>query len=83
MSNSSKTDWDRIGALADEGIDTSEIPALGEAFFSKAALRTPSQPVTVTVKVDPDVLAWFQSQGDQYEDRMNAALRIYVEAHKR
>jgi len=82
MSESSKTDWDRIGAMADEEIDTSDIPALSSSFFDKATLRTPRQPVAVTVHVDPDILAWFQAQGQECEPRMNAALRIYAEAHK-
>jgi uncharacterized protein (DUF4415 family) len=51
-------------------------------FFEKATLRTPRQPVAVTVHVDPDVLAWFQAQGREYEQRVNAALRIYAEAHE-
>jgi uncharacterized protein (DUF4415 family) len=32
--------------------------------------------------VDPDVLAWYQAQGEQWESKMRAALRIYVEAHQ-
>ena len=82
MNESSKTDWDRIGALGDEGIDTSDIPALSKPFFDRATLRTPAHPVAVTVHVDSDILAWFQAQGQQCEQRMNAALRIYAEAHK-
>jgi uncharacterized protein (DUF4415 family) len=82
MSESSKSDWDRIGAMGDEGIDTSDIPALSKAFFEKATLRVPRPPVAVTVHVDPDVLAWFQAQGQASEQRMNAALRIYAEAHR-
>lgn len=82
MSESSKTDWDRISAMGDEGIDTSDIPALSRSFFDKATLRTPRQPVAVTVHVDPDILAWFQAQGQECEPRMNAALRIYAEAHQ-
>ena len=82
MNEPSKTDWDRIGAMGDEAIDTSEIPPLSKAFFEKATLRTPRQPVAVTVHVDPDILAWFQAQGGEYEQRVNAALRIYAEAHQ-
>ena len=78
----SKTDWDRIGALGDEGIDTSDIPPLSETFFNKATLREPRRPVSVTMHIDPEVLAWFQAQGRRCEDRMNAALRIYADAHK-
>ena len=78
----SKTDWARIDALTDEGIDTSDIPALTQTFFERAKLRVPHQPVTVTLNVDADVLAWFQAQGAEYEKRINAALRIYAEAHE-
>jgi uncharacterized protein (DUF4415 family) len=38
--------------------------------------------ITVTVPVDAEVLEWFQAQGADYEQRMQAALRIYAEAHK-
>ena len=82
MNESSKTDWGRIGAMNDAAIEASDIPPLSKAFFEKATLRKPRQPVAVTVHVDPDILAWFQSQGQQCEDRMNAALRIYAEAHE-
>ena len=83
-----KLDWDEqknqadIRKHADEGIDTSDIPALSKSFFDKATLRTPRQPVAVTVHVDPDIPAWFQAQGQECEPRMNAALRIYAEAHQ-
>jgi uncharacterized protein (DUF4415 family) len=36
----------------------------------------------ITVTVDPDLLAWFRSQGDEFGQRINAALRIYAEAHE-
>jgi uncharacterized protein (DUF4415 family) len=78
----SKTDWARIDALTDETIDTSDIPPLSQTFFKRAVLRTPRQPVSVTLHLDPEVLEWFQAQGVEYEKRINAALRIYAEAHK-
>jgi uncharacterized protein (DUF4415 family) len=77
-----RTDWARIDALTDDTIDASDIPPLTEAFFARATLRWPRQPVTVTLHVDPDVLAWFKALGDGYEQRINAALRIYAEAHQ-
>ena len=82
MNKPSETNWERIDALTDDTIDTSEIPPLTESYFARATLRMPQQPIPVTVHVDPDVLAWFKAQGDEYEQRINAALRIYVEAHK-
>jgi uncharacterized protein (DUF4415 family) len=82
MKKPSETDWTRVEALTDETIDTSDIPPLTEAYFTRAELRLPKELVAVTVHVDPDVLAWFKAQGDEYEKRLNAALRIYVEAHR-
>jgi len=82
MNRPSETNWERIDALMDDMIDTSDIPALSESFFTRATLRIPRQPVVVTVHVDPDVWAWFKAQGKEYEQRINAALRIYAEAHK-
>ncbi|HEY4761900.1 MAG TPA: BrnA antitoxin family protein [Thermoguttaceae bacterium] len=68
--------------MSDELIDTSDIPPLSKSFFDKATLRMPRHLVAVTMNIDSDVLAWFQKHGDQYEQLMNAALRIYAEAHK-
>jgi uncharacterized protein (DUF4415 family) len=84
MSNTSRTNWAKVDALTDEEIDTSQAPAMSEEFFAKATWRMPrsSAPVAITVRVDPEVLAWFQAQGADYEQRMQAALRIYAEAHR-
>ena len=38
--------------------------------------------VTLTVQIDSDLPDWFKAQGDDYEQRVRAALRIYAEAHK-
>jgi uncharacterized protein (DUF4415 family) len=65
-----------------EAINTSDIPPLSKGFFDRATLRAPRQPVVITVHIDPDTLAWFQAQGQECEPRMNAALRIYAEAHQ-
>ena len=69
--------------MADEEIDTSDIPALSKDFFARATLRLPvsDQPV-VAVRIDPDTLKWFQSQGEDAENQMAAALRLYAEAHQ-
>lgn len=84
MPHSSKTDWARIDAMADDDIDTSDIPPLDTDFFENAELRLPHQPqqVSVTIAVDADVVAWYQAQGTEGLQRMNAALRIYANAHR-
>ena len=80
--SSSATDWERIDKLSDKQIDTSDIPPLDAEFFARATLQMPSQ-FTVVLNVDADVLEWFQAQGEKSKERMDAALRIYAEAHKR
>ena len=82
MSNISRTDWSRIDAMTDEEIDTSDIPPLSDEFFFKAKLRMPSSLATVSIRVDAETLAWFQSKGEKAEQHMAAALRIYAEAQK-
>jgi len=81
MNNTSKTDWERVDAMRDEDIDTSDIPPLSEEFWAKAKLRTPKQ-ITASVQIDPETFAWFQSQGENAAQQMSAALKIYAEAHK-
>lgn len=82
MSKPSETNWDKVDSLDDETIDTSDISPLSDAFFSRATLRPPGPAVPVTLDMDPEILAWFQSQGGAWEQRINAALRLYAEAHK-
>ncbi len=83
MNKPSATDWTRVDALRDEQIDSSDIPELPESFFARATWRTPPDPVQpVTLHIDAAVLAWFQAQGEGWERRLNAALRIYMEAHQ-
>jgi len=78
----SETNLERFDELADEMIDTSDIPPLSDDFFERASWRMPESPVTITVQVDPEVLAWFRAQGAEWERRAAAALRIYAEAHR-
>lgn len=79
----SRTDWDALRTMTDEEINYSDIPPLDDSFFERASLRLPEgQGVVVTMRVDPDVFAWFNTQADDWEQRMRAALRIYVEAHR-
>ena len=82
MSNTSEANWAKLDALSEPEIDTSDIPPLTEAFFNKSRWWKPVSSLNALVQVDPQTLAWFQSQGDDYEKKMAAALRIYAEAHQ-
>jgi uncharacterized protein (DUF4415 family) len=76
----SKTNWAKVDVLADDDIDTSDSPELDNSFFERASVRLPSQKAVV-LHVDADVLEWFKAQS-AYEARINAALKLYAEAHK-
>lgn len=78
----SGTDWARIDSMTDEEIDTSDIPPLDDEFFAAAKWRMPKGKTAVTLSVDEDVLKWFEAQGAEFQQRINAALRIYAEAHQ-
>ncbi|MDQ2746822.1 MAG: BrnA antitoxin family protein [Acidobacteriota bacterium] len=83
MKKQSETDWARIDALTDEEIDTSDIPPLDDDFFARAEWRMPEKNRAVTLSVNSEVLKWFEGQGADFQQRINAALKIYAEAHQK
>lgn len=56
MNDISKTNWEKVDALTEEEIDTSDIPPLTEEFFSKSKWWKPITSLNVVVQVDPDTL---------------------------
>jgi uncharacterized protein (DUF4415 family) len=82
MNKHTRTNLERLDAMTDEMIDTSDIPPLTDEFFTTAKWRMPKREVTVTVQVESEVLEWFKAQGDNYERYLAAALRIYAQAHQ-
>ena len=68
--------------MTDDETDTSDIPPLADAFFANAKLRLPKGKVPVVMSVDADVFQWFKSQGAEYQNLINTALRIYAEEPK-
>lgn len=79
----SATNWERIDQMMDEEIDTSDIPPLDDAFFARAQWQMPKEKTAVMLSVDDEVLKWFEAQGAEFQQRINAALRIYAEAHQK
>lgn len=82
LNKKSQTDWARIDAMTDDEIDTSDIPELDDEFFAKAELRMPKNKTSVMLSVDSEVLEWFEDQGSEFQYRINAALKIYADAHR-
>ena len=77
-----KTELETLRKMQESDIDTTEMPVItnwGHAM--RGALHRPIKR-PLSLRVDADVIDWFQRQGAGYQSRMNAALREYVERHK-
>lgn len=61
-------------------IDYSEIPPLGEEFFTKAAEAWPPPKEQLTIRLDADVLNWLRANGRGYQTRINRILRTAMES---
>lgn len=77
------TDWARFDALTDEDIaravaeDPDAAPL--DIDWSDAKVYFPRGKQAMSLRIDPDVLAFFKATGKGYQTRMNAVLRTYVE----
>jgi uncharacterized protein (DUF4415 family) len=86
-SRKSKTDRKRLDAMKDEDIDLSEIPEVTPEMFARGIVRRGLKPVLrkkqLTLRVDSDVVEWYQKQGPGYQTKINSLLRAYMEEHAR
>ena len=81
----SDTDWERVKNMTEEEIEANALsdpdnPPLEEDFWKNAILVIPGRKRPVQIRLDPDVLLWFKSQGPRYQTRINAVLRSYMTA---
>jgi uncharacterized protein (DUF4415 family) len=81
MRKQSKTNWDRVDSLKESEIDYSDSSKLGSDFFAKA-VRWPGAKQLISLRLDPDILAFFKKQGRGYQTTINALLRRYMEAQQ-
>jgi uncharacterized protein (DUF4415 family) len=61
-------------------IDYSDIPPLGDEFFSKATEPWPPAKHQLTIRLDADVLNWLKANGKGYQTRINRILRAAMES---
>jgi uncharacterized protein (DUF4415 family) len=83
-----QTDWNKVRQLTDADIaaavadDPDAAPIADAAWFAKARVTIPDKK-PVSLRLDSDILAFFQEAGPRYQTRINQVLRAYVEAHKK
>src|ERR1700686_2498257 len=61
-------------------IDYSDIPPLGDEFFTKASVAWPPAKHQLTIRLDADVLNWLKANGRGYQTRINRILRAAMES---
>ena len=77
----SKKHLDEIRAIKDEDIDYSDIPELDDEWFKNARVVIPNAK-SVSVKLDKDVVKWYQAHDKNYQAKINAILRAYMNKQK-
>jgi len=70
--------------LRDADLDLKDIPEQAGARWRRLSELIPEgNKLQVTLRLDPDVLLFFKATGRRYQSRINAALREYMEAHRK
>jgi len=80
-----KSDLAKLDAMTDADIDYTDIPDMGDAeeLWGKAFVKKAGDPFLPLIMIDPEVLAWFISQGEEAQARINTVLRDYMEARRK
>lgn len=74
-----QTDWEALNKQGDfEGPDEDDF----EVDWSRAVMVDNFLKTPVSLRLDPDVLAFFKADGPGYQTRINAVLRSYMQARK-
>jgi uncharacterized protein (DUF4415 family) len=76
--------WAELRELRDEDIDLSDTPEVtGPGWRRVSELIPEGNKEQVTLRLDADVLRFFKATGRRYQSRINAALREYMNAHRK
>ncbi len=74
-----------VAAMPDSKIDYTDIPRQsGTIQWTRPGALVPSEnKQQITLRLDADVLSFFKDTGKRYQSRINAALREYMNAHRK
>ena len=83
LSEESRAEIEALAAMAEEDIDTSDIPEVLDWTGAKRGLFYRPVKQQLTLRLDADVIDWFRKNGAGYQSRINSALRDYVSREAR
>ncbi|MCW5979136.1 MAG: BrnA antitoxin family protein [Bryobacteraceae bacterium] len=73
----------RLAALSDRDIDLTDIPSTyGVPWKRPGSLVPKENKRQITLRIDADVLDFFQKTGRRYQTRINEVLRSYMNVHR-
>lgn len=83
-----QTDWTRLAQKTEDEIERaakqdSDFAHQDDDWLLAAKLEMPKPKRLVSLRLDAEILEWFQSEGPGYQTRINAALMVYVKRAKR
>ena len=83
LSAEQKAELEALAAQPDSEIDTSDIPPVTD--WSGAIRGAFYRPIKkpLSLRLDADIVDWFQRRGAGYQTRINAVLREYVERQQK
>ena len=84
----SKTDWARVDAMTDEDIeramrDDPDWQDFIDIDWSKAVMVIPQKKKAISIRLDEDIVDFFQASGKGYQTRINTVLRHFITEQKR
>jgi uncharacterized protein (DUF4415 family) len=69
--------------MKDSDIDYTDAPATSSDFWEDATVNIPPVKVPVTLRLDPNVLAWYKQQVPRgYQTLINNVLQKYMADHQ-
>jgi uncharacterized protein (DUF4415 family) len=88
MKRRSRTDWQRVQAMAEAEIEANarsdaEAPLTDQEFWADAKVVIPPRKVSISIRLDADILEWFKNRRVPYQTLINGVLRNYMEHQNR
>ncbi len=72
-----------LGQMKDSDIDYTDAPGTDADFWEDATVNIPPVKVPVTLRLDPNVLAWYKQQVPRgYQTLINNVLQKYMTDHQ-
>lgn len=83
----SRTDWDAVKGMTEAELEASIAADPDDVHdqvdWAQAVKGLPGPQRDIRIRIDEDVLDWFQQTGRGYQTRINRVLRAFMESRRR